>query len=519
LLVFQDRYREALALKAPDEKKDPIGACGLLIEQAVAAEQVGDTPLRKKFAARAVVLVKARLPEPSLLTAFLAAGRRGLWLDDAVADAGRLLDAEPTTKIPAALARRFVAENHEAFALWWEYFRKLDDAPKPSASLRRLVDWFINKKADKDFDATIAAAREDEGMKARGRDWTLALARACIAVGKTKTAESILKEAAKSGTFEDYESYGTFLFGHGRWLEASAVFEKALKLSPGRYVMLYVRGVALLRGDRIKEGHALIERARLLALGDSEARNVMADGLDNLGLNDEASAERLLISRTADFLSQTSINVLSHLAVRAGREGRHFDAARYYRRQLADAALHGNMIFAEMQTYLQLPARAHLHQGRGLIAEGKLDEALEQERLSWSYKPTEVGLAAELICAFDDAGRKADADKLFDRRFALIQRSCVEYPRSAERHHRLAWFASRTKRRMDRAVQHAEAAVALRDWATILDTLAELHFQRGDKDAALKAIKKAMGLSKEPYYAAQQKRIEAGDRKAAVPHR
>jgi len=47
-----------------------------------------------------------------------------------------------------------------------------------------------------------------------------------------------------------------------------------------------------------------------------------------------------------------------------------------------------------------------------------------------------------------------------------------------------------------------------------------VRFQRGEKDEALAAIKEAVKLApKTPYYAAQQKRIEAGDPKAEIPKR
>jgi hypothetical protein len=44
------------------------------------------------------------------------------------------------------------------------------------------------------------------------------------------------------------------------------------------------------------------------------------------------------------------------------------------------------------------------------------------------------------------------------------------------------------------------------------DTLAEVHFQRGDKDKAVAAERRAIELaSKKSYYRKQLKRMEAGD--------
>ena len=67
--------------------------------------------------------------------------------------------------------------------------------------------------------------------------------------------------------------------------------------------------------------------------------------------------------------------------------------------------------------------------------------------------------------------------------------------------------------------EHALKAVALApDSAGDFDTLAEVCFQRGDKDKAVAAEKKAIDLdSKKAYFRKQLKRIEAGDPSAERP--
>ena len=51
-----------------------------------------------------------------------------------------------------------------------------------------------------------------------------------------------------------------------------------------------------------------------------------------------------------------------------------------------------------------------------------------------------------------------------------------------------------------------------------LDTLAEVHFQRGDKDDAIALMKRVIKLAPDnKFYPAQLRRMEAGDPKAELP--
>ena len=51
-----------------------------------------------------------------------------------------------------------------------------------------------------------------------------------------------------------------------------------------------------------------------------------------------------------------------------------------------------------------------------------------------------------------------------------------------------------------------------------LDTLAEVYFQRGDKDKAIELMKKCIEMQpKYEYFHKQLKRMQAGDRDADVP--
>jgi len=69
------------------------------------------------------------------------------------------------------------------------------------------------------------------------------------------------------------------------------------------------------------------------------------------------------------------------------------------------------------------------------------------------------------------------------------------HPDCALLHNNLAWTAARCGRRLDEAQQHAQRAVELDpDNASYVDTLAEVYFQRGDRESALRHSRRAAEL-------------------------
>src|SRR5207248_7350672 len=108
--------------------------------------------------------------------------------------------------------------------------------------------------------------------------------------------------------------------------------------------------------------------------------------------------------------------------------------------------------------------------------------------------------------------------ELFAKTFAAHQALCKDYPRCAWAHNGLAWLAARCRRQLDAALSHARQAVGLApDHAGYLDTLAEVQFQRGERDEALRLMRRCIALApRRAYFRHQLKRFEAGDRSAEI---
>ena len=71
-----------------------------------------------------------------------------------------------------------------------------------------------------------------------------------------------------------------------------------------------------------------------------------------------------------------------------------------------------------------------------------------------------------------------------------------EFPESPSFLNNAAWICARAQRQLDEGLALAQRALKVApDEASYHDTLAEIHFQRGDRDAAVAASRRAAELS------------------------
>lgn len=531
LLITQGRRKEAMELKAPDDDKLGVGG-PLQLEQAVLAHRMGDEEKSKKLVEAAMKTITANAEKEAKQGSFndqplgarLKAAKKLEKFNEAIDEVAAVLDKVKSGATPSyVLAELGTPRDREAVLLLWQFLRDTKKDTVQSEHLKLLRDWFVARKADKDFEETMTAAKKWEGAGMdRKADWHQALARLYVSLGRGKEAEELYKGLTKdSKNPADFQRLGDFYFDVRRWADAAAAYEEALKLDPTLPAVTYLRGLALTKADNAKEGRSLMDRGRLLALGEESIRYSLAERLTRMGEADEAAEEYLLLVRTAPFRSIYASNASSVLGARAAAKKEYAEAARYFRRMITNVALSRSGVFTDTRAYLIVPGRAHQNEALALIQAGKLDEALAEAKKLWEYLPEETNVVADLVRGLEKGDRKKEADKLFDDTFEKLTKATEESPKMSDVHNRAAWLAARTGRKLKEGIEHAKKATELAPTsAVVFDTLAEVHFQNGDKDEAVAAIKKAVDLApKVPYYAAQQKRIEAGDKKAELPPR
>jgi tetratricopeptide (TPR) repeat protein len=124
-----------------------------------------------------------------------------------------------------------------------------------------------------------------------------------------------------------------------------------------------------------------------------------------------------------------------------------------------------------------------------------------------------------LVPALDKLGRTADADALYGRAAGAYAALAKDYPQSGHAHNAAAWLAACCHRDLDAALAHARTATELEPkQAGYRDTLAEVHFQRGETAAAVKLMRECIAQDpRKAYFGKQLKRFEAGDRTVPPP--
>ncbi len=290
------------------------------------------------------------------------------------------------------------------------------------------------------------------------------------------------------------------LFGKlEQWQEAATYYERAWKLEKGNALALYLHGHAHRKLGDEDRANALVKLATVLPLADIVKRQTLAAGLAQREMLDAAREQWELMLLLGPFDSWEGSQAW---AVR--------DAARnigYYiaeedplrsaalRRRRIFYLLKTNSSFIDIEYYARVMHLIHKSQAQGLLKAEKTDEAIKEIWLAHKARPDEVDLVLDLIEKLKQAEREEAADELFKKTYEVYERVCGSFPNSAHHHNNLAWLSARTQRRLDDALRHAHLAVALRPgYAAYVDTLAETHFQVGNREMAIKFSKQAIEL-------------------------
>jgi tetratricopeptide (TPR) repeat protein len=263
-----------------------------------------------------------------------------------------------------------------------------------------------------------------------------------------------------------------------------------------------------------------MEFAHDIPLANAKVRYVFAHMLETRGHKDAARLECELIARIISLAdpggTESALNILAQFA---RNEKKYADAAEYYERSLL-VHLHAGSEYNQPTNNLVVPAALHFNRAMVFLNADKLDDANSEIQSCLNILPGDINLPILLGPVLEKKGQKKEAADLFARVSGVFEGLCKDYPKSSWAHNNVAWLAVRCRRNLDEALEHAQQAVALDpENARNLDTLAEVYFQKGDKDKALELIKKCIKMDpKYVYFQNQLKRIEAGDPSVDVPN-
>ncbi len=376
---------------------------------------------------------------------------------------------------------RAVFPNHgDSAEVWWTTLNRGGAADSPLTVLQRIgtllaVSGQVDATDDGWKDDVLQAERESGVLTQANRaKCLLALAETCLAHGQGTMGRQYLEKAIKEApSTAAMIRLGDLCEDDELWRDAAGWYRKAWQADRSKPTALYLQGRALTEAGESAEGRTLIEAARLTPLGNAETRCEFAEQLYGRGFEEEAIAQWELTVRTGELQVWPVHRAAECLGLHAvGNDD--LKAAEYLQRPLLKC-LQSSTAKWEIGDYLRRVHLIHKLRARGLLAAGRVEEALREIELARSTLPGRIELATELVPLLEAAGRQTQADELFAQVYDVNHAVCTRFASAAGFHHDLAILASQCGRRLDEALKHAERAVALfPDNPAYLDTLADV---------------------------------------------
>lgn len=520
VLAAQSKYQAALDLLAKVAKDDDTPLQLLELRQAQLLHQLGDRDQSAKIIAKVFEDLQADGTFSGFRELIRTEQRLGL-TDQAYEHAALALAKGWDEERAADLLKQFFQDHCDAAEVWWTFLREKYPQQKPQETMRLVRDIFEKRAAPKNFEDLVLQIDKstiDDDDRSRRRVVT-ALAGAAMLLGKDDLELKYLKTLAKLAEKPAaHVRWGDLLVRKKEYKEAAQQYRLAWDLDPMLPLPLFLQGWALAQAGDAKAGQRLMDIAQVIPLASDELRYGLARGLAERGHADMARRNRELLLRLGPPSSWESNEAVRQFGYEAMKRGDHARAADHFERYRL-RCLPADTTFIDYGAYVHVPALVHLNRAHALLAAGKPDEARKAADLALTLTPGNINIPIQLVAAFDKAERQADADALFGQVFALYARLTDDYPKSGMLHNSAAWLCAACRRDLDKGLAHAEKAAALDEKHTgYRDTLAEVHFQRGDKDKAIELMKRCLELDPaSSYFKKQLQRFEAGDPKAPVP--
>jgi len=343
------------------------------------------------------------------------------------------------------------------------------------------------------------------GLKAPApAKWLAALAELALVQGDRKLGVALLEQSAEieSSNLAAIR-LAEELAKDKRWAESAQWRHTAWQKAPDKAIQLYLSGHALEKAGEKKAGQERQRAAILAPLGDATQRYYLAKGLYDSGHQEEAARQWRLVLRTGPPGSWG----VNNSALRLGNVVSESDPARAADlwEQILISCLRRYTSMVDTTSYLRISYLVHKSRGRGLLKAGRAQAALEEFMAARAAQPAHSQLVLDIVPLLDKAGHKPLGDKLFAAVHAELERLCREHPKIAMHRNNLAWMAARTGRRLGEALSYARSAVGLAPRsAAYRDTLAEVHFRRGEVEDAVREIRKAIELEPQTEYFKEQ---------------
>lgn len=413
--------------------------------------------------------------------------------DEAFEDAAEAL-LQPGGRIILA---KYFPKHYGYASLWWDYLRQQNPTQKPQETLTQLQQLFRTSSKHpplKGWEEIVAKAAD----KARTLDpphrgqWLQLLAETCDLQGNRDLALTYAKDASLALPVAGL-TYGRLLSDDKQLDAAADAYLKVWENDVGQVAGLHLCGKTLIGAGKAEAGQQKLEMASLLCL-DAGVRRNLAYNLHERGHSEDALPHYELAVRTGSAESWHISNAAENVGNLIVKTEPLRAADMWERLQIYLLIPGANP--SEYEPLLDIGRLVHKTRARGLLAAGKKDEAVAEVKLCESISPGNIDLAEDLVPLLQAQGFAAEADALYERAYAVHAPLAQKFPDSAPCRNNVAWLSAVCHQRLEEALAHAQKAVELApNTPSYLDTLAEVHFQKGDRPKAIEFAKKVLELA------------------------
>ena len=414
-----------------------------------------------------------------------------------------------------------------AAEIWWRYERLQHPDEPMRTTVARLPALLSKHLARPDGLAALESAAKIARTQADtdADKWLQGLAEACQSAGLDAQARAFAQEAAeRSKSAAAWLRLGDLQVEGRQYAAAATAYRRAGQADAKSALALWLHGWAMEKAGQ-PGGLKVQQLAHTILLADESARSKLAEELAKRSafgpeLMTAALGERRLILKVSSPTSNFGRGAQYELGRAAGANADRAAVADGTQRFLF-RLLRTNTYFKKEQGYLSVLHRQANQRSLALLDKGDVAGAVHEAEAALALLPAASEPASTLVPELAKRGHTAEADRVYAATAAVEDRLCKDYPQSAEFHNNRAWLAARCRRDLDLAVAYGRKAVDLEPHRVgFHDTLGEALFQHGDQAAALAEVKRCIELDpKNQYFVRQQKRVEAGDRAAALPER
>ena len=294
-----------------------------------------------------------------------------------------------------------------------------------------------------------------------------------------------------------YMRYGNTLINANKPKLAFNEFDKAWKINKSDPLPLYLKGVALSLSGEEEKGSELKKKSSIMATGDVTKRHFLAGSMWLHGDDELAREQDEIILRLASPHESVHPEALrrkyADLKIRQGNSKQCAQSLEYYLLSKMRAVNANSTI--SPRTALSYSINLGVLQAKALLENEDLSAAIIKIKELQKINPSDSSMLEDLHQLLVDAGKNKEADELFDTTYKISKAAVMRFPGHGQHNNNHAWLLSRCSKKLDEALEHATRAVQLEpENGAFLDTLAEVHFQRGNRIKAIEISEKAVTL-------------------------